>query len=163
MTIRDLVTNDYSDTDTTKLKKSICDKNSVIQDMVEKGKFFEVLFIKKDMRRDGFSIAVIKVDEEIQKIIQSMKYQIYVDFSRCRVSDRFHITQCYKCQKFGHVKGNCTFQRDVCRYCSKSHDWKNCPHNGNIEQYKCGNCGLNHSSTYAGCTVLQNQVMSLAC
>lgn len=162
ITIQDVVSADYSNTDTLKLKKSICDKNPAINELIEKGKEFEILFIKEDLRKANVSIAVAKVDIEILKIIQFMKYQIYVDFSRCRVSDRFHVTQCYKCQKFGHVKSACTSQNEVCRYCSGNHDGKNCPHNGNKAMYKCANCEQNHSTTYAGCSVLQNQVMSLA-
>ena len=162
ITIRDIISNDYASTDSEKLKQSIRDKNPAINGLIEQGKVFQILFIKKDLRRDNFSIAVVRLDEEIRKVIMSMKCQLFIDFSRCRVSDRLHVTQCYKCQKFGHVKEDCTSKTSTCKYCSEDHDWKSCPHNGNFSKYKCGNCSHNHSSTYAGCTVLQNQVMSLA-
>ena len=91
-----------------------------------------------------------------------MKNQLFIDFSRCRVIDRIHVTQCYKCQKFGHVKNSCTSQNNICRYCSGNHQSNSCQVKGTFAEYKCTNCGLNHSTTYAGCLVLQNQVMSLA-
>ena len=171
ITIKDIVTDDFAENDETdeeklknleNLKQAICDKNPIINDLIEKGKMFEILFIKRDARRDKFSIAVAKVDDEIRKAIQSMKYQIFINFSRCRVSDRFHVTQCYKCQQFGHLTTNCKSTTHICRFCSENHESKKCPHIGNVAKYKCGNCGLNHCSTYAGCTVLQNQVINLA-
>ena len=162
ITIKDIVTNDYAETDITGLKTAICDKNPAISDLIEKGKVFEILFIKKDFRKENCSIAVAKVDEDIRKAIQSMKNQLFIDFSRCRVIDRIHVTQCYKCQKFGHVKNSCTSQNNICRYCSGNHQSNSCQVKGTFAEYKCNNCGLNHSTTYAGCLVLQNQVMSLA-
>ena len=163
ITIKDIVSSDYAGADSSmRLRSAICDKNPAINALIEQGKMFEILFIKKDFRRENSSIDVAKIDEDIRKVIHSMNYQLFIDFSRCRVSDRFHVTQCYKCQKFGHAKNSCRSQTQTCRYCSENHESKTCPLNGNIAKYKCGNCGLNHSTTYAGCSVLQNQVISLA-
>ena len=107
-------------------------------------------------------VAVARVDKEIYTMIQALKFHIFVDFNRCRVTDRFHVTQCYGCQKFGHVRINCpTKLLLVCRYCSDQHDGRTCPFKGNFEKYKCSNCESNHSTTYAGCPVLKSQAFSL--
>ena len=72
------------------------------------------------------------------------------------------MTQCYGCQKFGHVKSNCPTRNVlVCRYCSDNHDGRNCPLKGNVESYKCSNCESNHSTTYGGCPVLKNKAFSV--
>ena len=120
------------------------------------------MFIKEDGRNVGNSIAVARVDKEIYSIIQVLNFQIFIDFNRCRVTDRFHVTQCYGCQKFGHVKSNCPTRNVlVCRYCSDNHDGRNCPLKGNVESYKCSNCESNHSTTYGGCPVLKNKAFSV--
>ena len=138
------------------------DKNPTIKSLIDDDKCFEVLFIKKDSRRPEFSYAALKVHKEVYDAIRAMKYQIYVDFGRYQVRDRFRIIQCYGCQKFGHIKENCPQNKLVCRLCSENHDGRECPNKGNIANYKCGNCDMNHSSTYSGCRVLQNQVAFLA-
>ena len=165
ITISGIVSSDYKNTDTSKLKTDICQKNPILNDLMSKGKIFDILFIKEDYRRENYSIAAVAVEEEVYHAIKSMRFKIYVDFSCCRVNDRFHVTQCYNCQKFGHTKANCpqmTSNIQVCRYCTKNHNGKNCPHKGNQSMFKCANCGQNHSTTYAGCPILRNQVETLA-
>ena len=140
-------------------------KNPTLKSLVDEGKHFDILFINEDPRQSNSSYAVAKVDKDVYEAIRLLKFQIYIDFGRCRISDRFKVTQCYACQKFGHVKDNCplkTQNRVVCRYCSGNHNGKDCSHKGDLARYKCANCGSNHSSTYPGCPVLQNQVDFLA-
>ena len=165
LTIFNLKSSDYKASDTVKLKQAITDKNPTIKSLVDDNKCFEIMFIKEDSRRPELSYAAAKVDHVVYDAIRAMKYQIFVDFGRCYVRDRFRIIQCYGCQKFGHVKLDCPLNATnalVCRFCSENHDGRHCPHKGNYEKYKCANCGLSHSSTYTGCSVLQNQVDFLA-
>ena len=133
ITISNIDSNDYKANDTLKLKQSICDKNPILKELIEKGKIFEVLFIKEDYRKTRSCVAAVKVDREIYDAIRSLHFQVFIDFSRCRVSDRYHVTQCYRCQKFGHTKSNCTLKNEsiqVCRYCGENHDGKSCVHKG---------------------------------
>ena len=165
ITISDIETCNYKDGDTDKLKEAICNKNPTLKSLVDKGNCLEIMFIKEDPRRQNFSYAAARVDKEVYDAITGLKFQIYIDFGRCRVSDRFRIIQCYGCQKFGHVKTSCPLTSQnllVCRYCCGNHDGRNCNSRGNLSNYKCANCGSNHSSTYPGCPVLQNQVDFLA-
>ena len=50
---------------------------------------------------------------------------------------------------------------NVCKYCTGNHTSTSCPHKGTIQEYKCANCGKNHSSTYMKCSVVQKQLDSL--
>lgn len=164
ITISNIQTSDYNNTDASKLSlvKAICDKNSDLKLLIDAGKVFDVILIKEDSRNIGASFAVARVDKEIYSKIQALHYQIFIDFNRCRVTDRFHVTQCYGCQKFGHVRSKCPTKHIlVCRYCSGEHDGKNCPVKGDFKKYNCSNCHANHSTTYAGCPVLKNQALSL--
>ena len=107
--------------------------------------------------------AVVKVEKVIYEQIKSLKYQLYIDFSRCQVFDRYHLTQCYRCQKFGHTSKQCQRSSDdlVCRYCTENHESKDGPLKGQLESYKCANCKSNHASTYTKCPVLQSQLQIL--
>ena len=56
-------------------------------------------------------------------------------------------TQCFKCQKYGHIAIKCTSKEATCVKCSGRHklsDYKEA-------EIKCGNCGENHTSSYGGC------------
>ena len=165
LTISDIETCNYKEEDTEKLKEAICEKNPSLNSLVLGGKCFDIMFIKKDPRHLNSSYAVARVDKEVYEAFRKLQFKIYVDFGRCRISDRFRVIQCYGCQKFGHVKENCPLKSQnilVCRYCSGNHDGKDCSLKGNIASYKCANCSANHSSTYSGCPVLQHQVNFLA-
>ena len=163
ITISNIDTGEYTFKDTIKLKKSICEKNPTIAELISKGNTFDVLFIKESAQNNTPSFAVVKVEKEIYEEIKSLNYQLYIDFNRCRVFDRFHLTQCYKCQKFGHTGSHCPNNSEdvVCRYCTANHESKACPLKGQIDTYKCANCHSNHASTYAKCPVLQNQLQVL--
>ena len=161
VTILDVDSTEYKNKDSQKLKEAICEKNPTLKALVDQGKTFEILFIKEDIRKNNLSFAVAKVSKEVYNEIRSLNYQLYIDFQRCRVSNRVHVTQCYQCQKFGHTKTNCKSDVQVCRFCSGNHISKSCPVKGNIDSYKCANCDSNHSTTYYKCPVLQSQTQFL--
>ena len=161
ITISDINSEQYTNSKKEELKTAILNKNPKIKDCVDNGKEFEVVFIAPDKAKN-FSRAVVKIHPDILQIIKQLRYKLYVDFSSCRVSDRFYIKQCYRCQKFGHSSDNCSLKetnKHVCRYCSADHTSTSCSFKGkHNEHHKCANCGGNHSSTYASCPSLQKQV-----
>jgi hypothetical protein len=161
ITIFGIRSHDYKNTDHDELKKAICAKNPSLKSLIESGKVFDILFIKDDWKRSGFSFAAVKVDKDIYSAIHNLRNQIYIDFSRCHVSDRVRVTQCYRCQQFGHVSSNCASLSQACRYCSECHSAKDCPFKSNPGKYKCANCKLNHTSTFTKCHVMQSQVDAL--
>jgi hypothetical protein len=67
------------------------------------------------------------------------------------------LTQCYNCQKFGHVWANCR-QPPRCLWCGGGHLHKECPEKGNnTSKPTCCNCKLAegenpHPSNYRGCS-----------
>jgi hypothetical protein len=62
--------------------------------------------------------------------------------------------QCFNCQKFGHFSAKCEQKAPICVKCSGKHKLQDCT----SEQIKCVNCKENHTSSYGGCKVYQNQV-----
>ncbi len=161
VTITNIDSEEYTPKDTVKLRKAICEKNPTIAELISKGNTFDILFIKESTQKNTPSSAVVKVEKVIYEQIKSLKYQLYIDFSRCQVFDRYHLTQCYRCQKFGHTSSKCPRQSSVCRYCSENHQTKDCPLKGQLDKYKCANCKSNHATTYTKCPVLQSQLQML--
>ncbi|KAH8032557.1 hypothetical protein HPB51_026010 [Rhipicephalus microplus] len=56
-------------------------------------------------------------------------------------------TQCYKCQRHGHISRHCTGPVR-CKVCAGPHSHKECTSRA---QPKCANCGGPHPASYGGC------------
>ena len=163
ITISDINSEDYSNSNKNDLKTAILNKNPDIKSLVDDNKQFDILFITKDRTRNKFSKAIVKIHPDILKLIKRSRYRIYIDFATCRVSDRFFLKQCYRCQKFGHHNDDCSMKAEnkhVCRFCSDNHESSACRFKGskNGENFKCANCSGKHATTDVTCTVLQKQV-----
>ena len=67
------------------------------------------------------------------------------------------VTQCFKCQQFGHIAKNC-FREPKCMKCAQSHNSKDCPviH---TEIVKCVNCAGNHMANDKTCAIF-NKVLN---
>jgi hypothetical protein len=67
------------------------------------------------------------------------------------------LTQCFNCQKFGHVWANCKQPPPRCLWCGGGHLHKDCPEKGNASStLACCNCQLAdgekaHPANYRGC------------
>ena len=153
------------------IKSAILEKNPAIEDLVSKeGKLLEVLFVQKENHGNG-SYAVVKVDDTIRKAVMSQGRKIYMGLSSCRVSDRYHLVQCYCCQEFGHKIGSdkCRFKGSgeaICLYCAGSHSSKSCPNKKKKETFNCHNCATSknnntknnshgHTTTSFDCPIFQ--------
>lgn len=64
------------------------------------------------------------------------------------------VTQCYKCQGYGHIAKNC-FRKECCGICAGAHNSLNCT-SQNIE--KCINCGENHRASDSRCELYARAV-----
>ena len=103
----------------------------------------EALFISEQEKA-----CVLKVSPVIRDAIIK-KGKLYVDMQSHKVSDHFHVQQCYKCQGFGHKSGSdkCPLKEggNHCLYCGGNHMSKSCPCKKDTSQHKCINC-LNSSN-----------------
>ena len=162
--------------DKSEIKQELLKKNVGLEQLVKNDGVFEIIFIS-DERDHDYSYAVIKVDKQIKNFISSQGMRVYIGLSSCKVSERFHLLQCYACQKFGHRIGSqdCDFSTTnqvICLYCAEKHSSKNCPNKRNTNLFKCSNCATSdeknivdsskgHTTTSVTCPILQQQLKSL--
>ena len=143
--------------------KSIREKNAEIDALMKKGHEMSVCFTRP---RNEDKLVVVKLSPNIRSVINENRGFLYIGFSRCKVYDRFYVTQCYHCQKFNHIAANCSSKNEapVCGRCSGRHTTKNC--NNDL---KCSNCVANklsatdHNSSSSECPILlrmRNRIVS---
>ena len=123
------------------LKETILQKNPGIKSLVERGSTLEVVYINKS-NYEGYTVA-IKVSPEIRlHVINQCSSRIYLFSSRRRTSDRCHYTQCYHCQKIGHLASECpdSGKESVCMFCAGNHRTMNCTVKKTHDKHKCANC-----------------------
>ena len=78
-----------------------------------------------------------------------------VGYNWCRATERLHVTQCYKCWRYGHLAGKCASQDD------RSKDCRNCGEAGHVQaqckqQKKCPLCKKEgHRAGEGACPVLR--------
>ena len=60
------------------------------------------------------------------------------------------ILRCFNCNKIGHSAKTCKNQK-TCPRCTKT----NCNGDCHVDNWKCTNCGNNHSAAYAGCPAIK--------
>ena len=96
-------------------------KNKEVSMLVQKGCLLSMIFAKI---KGNYKYAVIKIAPEIRTAIEKMGSYLYVGLSRCKVYDRFWVTQCFHCQKFGHTSSNCSKKNEnpVCAFCAGAHE-----------------------------------------
>jgi hypothetical protein len=64
-------------------------------------------------------------------------------------SPESRLTQCFKCQAYGHVAPVCR-KAEACGYCAGKHNTKDC---ATQSQLKCANCGKKHPAWNHACSV----------
>ena len=159
------------------LLKDILDRNSSVNALIDSSEnnFLTVVMIQKVMpNRDTVSyMAVLKMSSPVRKAIHDNGNKLYVSLNRCRVTDRYHVKQCYHCQKHGHISDDCPDKKEhkspSCFYCSNDHRSKDCPDKKNL---CCVNCvksnnpaiikgAKSHSAASSQCPILQSHVKNI--
>ena len=109
------------------MKKAILEKNIELRTCLENSQksFFELLFIAKN-QNGTLNYAIVKVTIDVRNLILTTG-KMFIKMSSHRVSDHFHVEQCYKCQGYGHRSASklCPLynsNESICLYevCSKS-------------------------------------------
>jgi hypothetical protein len=67
-------------------------------------------------------------------------------FNTEKYTPQYQLTQCYKCQRYGHKAGYCR-GKEKCGRCGDNHTTKDCETN----VHKCANCGDDHPAWHPDC------------
>ena len=92
--------------------------------------------------------AVFQVAPEVRKAISERRDRLFLKLRQHIVKNRFYVTQCYHCQRFGHVAGSIYCPNKgksaVCVFCTGEHDTRQCKakHDNDIGKIKCANSQL---------------------
>ena len=151
--INDVLFDDCDKSDREEMKsvllKDILARNGDIKQLMDSNdnEVLEVVMLQKSMPYDNIVTysAALKMSCNIRKVIHNKNNKLYVSLSRCNVVDRYHVLQCYHCQKYGHHSDKCPTKDDkpTCMYCAGPHMSKNCL---DKKQTCCSNC-LNSSNS----------------
>ena len=115
----------------------LLEKNESINDYITKDKkTFELIYVNVGKE---YSTIGIKLSPIIRNYIMKTK-SIFIGNTKCKVSDRVDIKQCFKCQRIGHMSTNCTEPNTICMYCGASHLTHQCPNKQNKNLHRCTNC-----------------------
>lgn len=89
--------------------------------------------------------------QEGSKKIYDVKTLLYQKIRVETPRPKTEVTQCQRCQQFGHTKTYCTLPH-VCVKCGQAHDNRLCTKKPE-EKPKCGLCKGEHTANYRGCPV----------
>ena len=116
------------------------DKNEGIKSLVENDQTLEIVYFKK--HKYSCTVA-IKVSPDIRSyIINLCQSKVYMFSSRCNVTDRCYVKQCFHCQNYGHISKDCNVSKDdpTCMYCGGPHESRSCELKTSTESHRCCNC-----------------------
>ena len=124
---------------------TILNKNSNIKTLVNEGMTLNLIFARQN-ENGQTKTAVVKMSPEIRQAIVEGGNFVYAGLMRCKAYDRFWVTQCHHCQRFGHSSDRCTRKNEAptCGFCAGNHESKNC---SNKQSPKCVNCVNNTSAS----------------
>jgi hypothetical protein len=119
------VPNYFIPTEPTEICQTIAVDNPSIGQLIENnhGSLKHVITLKP--KKNGDTSIIIEVSPNVRKIILNEKT---IRFGLCvyDVSDHIRITQCYKCNKFGHSTNSCKAPQDLCGICGLNHKTRAC-------------------------------------
>ena len=123
-------------------------KNEDIRELVEvQQEELKIIFLHAQDR-----YAVIQMSKRIREAIRRKNDRVNLDLQIHVVKDRFHVIQCYRCQKFGHKSDSVLCPKKdtdeaVCSFCSGNHRYKDCQlkKDQKLNARCCSNCKTSRS------------------
>lgn len=89
---------------------------------------------------------VFEVNPETFK--KTVGKKVFCGYTRCKVAEYARISQCYRCQGYGHIANKCRATAAVCKHCAGSHNSQECK---DLEKAKCANCDGPYKASHLAC------------
>ena len=128
--------------DLSSITDDIVNKNAWLKSLVSQGKKFE--YVAKFKNKRESTDLVFKIDPEIRKCLRDRNDQILTPYSVCKIYDRYHVLQCYKCLGFNHTSKSCNASCSSCFKCSGNHTSSDCE----AVSLCCKNCKTSEKSDH---------------
>ena len=136
-------------------------QNPKIGEKIDSGSLFNIIYTKEppESAPDRYYQVVARASEDIRELIKAIDDRLYTDLESHRVTDRFYVRRCNKCQGFGHYHADCQ-RNSCCAFCkSPTHKSSDCPLKGSVDKsvFQCVNCEkagktfVGHSSHWGKC------------
>ena len=123
------------------LEAILSDKNGNIKQLYDLGLTLKVVHVNSHGR-----YGVIQVAPEIRQAIADNGERLFLKLRQHTVKNRFYVTQCFHCQRYGHVAGSVYCPNKdkaaTCAFCAGGHDTRHCQakKNSDLGKMKCVNC-----------------------
>ena len=153
------------------LIKDITERNQFLKDNVDEENALNVVVLKK---MENSYTAVLKISPKLRSIIKGYGDRLYVSLNVCHVRDRYHYTQCFHCQRLGHISNDCPMKssESTCLFCSGPHRSKGCQKRNDQRAYRCINCAtspvesirkqaLSHTAADEKCPIIMRECKRL--
>ena len=111
-----------------KIIDTLIARNDYLQGVSDVKSKMELLFRKP--ASGGTQHYIIRCDPEIRELIHKNHDQVKLQWSVYSVRDRYLVTICYHCQRFGHIAQKCAAkvrrEEPICAKCASNHSTKDC-------------------------------------
>lgn len=101
-------------------------------------------------------MVVTDASSTLKQLSQQVKYLYYTKITWKRYYNKRKITQCHRCQEWGHATTNCNV-KPRCLKCAEEHLTKDCKKTKDTPA-KCANCAKNHSANATICEKYQDKL-----
>ena len=112
--------------------------------------------ISKFSKKDNYKM--IRAECSNNEVMNEfIKKGIFLNYCKFKVDKYLTVIkpiQCFKCQKFGHYSSECGEGSSICVKCTGNHKVADCT----SQKLKCANCSLEHTSSYGGCKIYQQNL-----
>ena len=117
---------------------------------------FQKKTLKSDKRTGPLLITVGEPEHANEMVRQDIIWR-YISHPCELFEGNAKPTQCFKCQRFGHMATHCR-QAQRCGYCSRiGHKPEDCIAKDDIEAHKCSNCRGKHAAWHRECPIVIDQ------
>jgi hypothetical protein len=119
--------------------------------------------IKEDLRKQGLPVSkvipmkttrplyVITYESAPKtELIKMIRFVCLVKVSIQKFRTKGKITQCFRCQEFGHAAKNCN-RKNKCVKCTGEHDSRDCEKKDRSSPAACSGCGGDHPANFKDC------------